>query len=895
MIKLSDIKGQVDFGILTIREDEFEAVLQRFPPYDRAVGKRQYNLSRVDLGEGASYLVAVVRCTEPGTGEALDLARDLLEDLAPRWLLVVGIGGGVPSDEFTLGDVVVSTRFHDFSVEAVLQDRAPEYALAGGPVHKHAAALAANLPALKATLGAWSTAASIGVERPPIDVKAGTTYGDKAWQARVKKALTRQATRPEPIVTAGAIASSDRLIKDTEVLGVWLKVARQVVAVEMESAGVYRAAHGAQVPVLAIRGISDIVGFKRDARWTRYACHTAAAFAAALLQCRPIEPTLPPKKAERRPRSKPMPPEPASDGKPLAAREPVAQRASVAVRGVMAEPPQQPPNVPAKPVADARAPVPYRVLFLGANPADSTRLSLAREVKQIRQQLREAPLRDQLLLLEEWAVGVEDLQRVLLEHKPTIVHFSGHGERLSGGGAALLVEDRAGKSVVVPPNALADLFGILGSNVRCVVLNACHSAPQAKAIGRHVDHVIGMSRSIGDQAAIKFSQSFYRALGYGESIEVAFNLGKNEIALAGKPDAKVPVLRSRDGADPAQAKLTRGFTGASTPPRGPVPDAPVEVAFLRETKAEHAPAPESGAPLPELGTIPATGPETPPEEEADRARRAAELQTAIEAILRRGPRLTTKLVELGYGSARAGDAARSVARALIKAEAAAVARDVADLVKGGFEPEAARELLWHVLPLAGDWEDVVEQARGSGGKRKPLTLRLRTETIAEIVVARVEARRCLFAPGGPRPLGASSIPMPSTSHAPLFDLRGEQLRDAVLINLVAKRKPTDPRVPAEDRWRNIKKGCADDEEFKAAAAGEINAGAHRDEGHYLLVIDAMLDPHGTRDLDTWWEVVQDSLGAVLPGLRLVRLKGRAAEMAKEYCIVPHVETALRGK
>ena len=41
--------------------------------------------------------------------------------------------------------------------------------------------------------------------------------------------------------------------------------------------------------------------------------------------------------------------------------------------------------------------------------------------------------------------------------------------------------------------------------------------------------------------------------------------------------------------------------------------------------------------------------------------------------------------------------------------------------------------------------------------------------------------------------------------------------------------------------------------------------------------------------------MQDSLGAVLPGLRLVRLKGRAAEMAKEYCIVPHVETALRGK
>jgi nucleoside phosphorylase len=114
--------------------------------------------------------VAVLRCTEQGNAEALDAARDLLEDVAPRWLLVVGIAGGVPSDDFTLGDVVVSTRIHDFSVEAVLQDRAPQYALAGGPLHKTATALAADLPARKARLAGWSAAASIGVDRPPIKV-----------------------------------------------------------------------------------------------------------------------------------------------------------------------------------------------------------------------------------------------------------------------------------------------------------------------------------------------------------------------------------------------------------------------------------------------------------------------------------------------------------------------------------------------------------------------------------------------------------------------------------------------------------------------------------------------------------------------------------------------------
>jgi nucleoside phosphorylase len=72
----------------------------------------------------------------------------VLEELEPRWILVVGIAGGVPSDELTLGDVVVSNRIVDFSVEAVLQDRAPEFALMGGPVAKEAAVILADLRAL---------------------------------------------------------------------------------------------------------------------------------------------------------------------------------------------------------------------------------------------------------------------------------------------------------------------------------------------------------------------------------------------------------------------------------------------------------------------------------------------------------------------------------------------------------------------------------------------------------------------------------------------------------------------------------------------------------------------------------------------------------------------------
>jgi nucleoside phosphorylase len=81
------------------------------------------------------------------------------------------------------------------------------------------------------------------------------------------------------------------LVKDTKILATFLlKVARQVLAVEMESAGVYRAATGRGVPLVAIRGLSDIVGFKRAPEWTAYACHSAAAFTRAFLRTKPIEP-----------------------------------------------------------------------------------------------------------------------------------------------------------------------------------------------------------------------------------------------------------------------------------------------------------------------------------------------------------------------------------------------------------------------------------------------------------------------------------------------------------------------------------------------------------------------------------------------------------------------------
>jgi nucleoside phosphorylase/serine/threonine protein kinase len=295
-MKAKEIKGKVDFGIITIRDDEFAAVLKRFHPEEHAHGERLYGITQMPTISTGRYVVATVRCVEQGTGEAQNVANDLINDLDPNWILLVGIGGGVPASEFTLGDVVAATRLHDFCIEATIQDRSPEYSIAGGPMHKSVQTLLAHLTAMDDMLRGWNAESSIGMSRPGAHLSPDTLYGDSEWREKVSRSITKHfgvgvASR-QPIVTSGSVASSDRLIKDSDTLKEWQQAARHIQGIEMELAGVYRAARTTtrDYPVLAIRGISDIVGFKRDDIWLEYACNTAAAFSSALLKATPTTP-----------------------------------------------------------------------------------------------------------------------------------------------------------------------------------------------------------------------------------------------------------------------------------------------------------------------------------------------------------------------------------------------------------------------------------------------------------------------------------------------------------------------------------------------------------------------------------------------------------------------------
>lgn len=59
---------------------------------------------------------------------------------------------------------------------------------------------------------------------------------------------------------------------------------------------------------------------------------------------------------------------------------------------------------------------------------------------------------------------------------------------------------------------------------------------------RYIDYVIGMSKEIGDRAAIEFAVGFYDALGAGKSFEYAYQLGCRLIRVAGIPESLTPQL-----------------------------------------------------------------------------------------------------------------------------------------------------------------------------------------------------------------------------------------------------------------------------------------------------------------------------------------------------------------
>lgn len=193
------------------------------------------------------------------------------------------------------------------------------------------------------------------------------------------------------------------------------------------------------------------------------------------------------------------------------------------------------------------------VLFMASNPIDAPQLRLDEEARSIQNMIRKSEHRDSVIFQTRWATRALDVIQAINEENPTIIHFSGHGSEND----EIVFQDNQGNAKLVARDAIVQTMMSTSDEIKLVFFNTCFSYSQAQAVVKHVDAAIGMTSTIGDDAAKIFAAQFYSALGFGLSLKKAFEQGKAALMLEGIPEENTPELYVKDGLDSSELIIVK--------------------------------------------------------------------------------------------------------------------------------------------------------------------------------------------------------------------------------------------------------------------------------------------------------------------------------------------------
>lgn len=184
-----------------------------------------------------------------------------------------------------------------------------------------------------------------------------------------------------------------------------------------------------------------------------------------------------------------------------------------------------------------------KVLFMASNPRDQHQLSLDTEARSIEEHIAKARHRDSIIFESKWAVRPGDILHYMNTCEPTIVHFSGHGSDND----ELVLMNNNDETKLVSLEAIVQAMSVANENLRLVFFNTCSSYNQAAYVTEHIECAIGMTQSILDDAAQKFSAQFYSSISFGHSVQKSFNQARAALMLEGIEEIDVPKLYIKDG------------------------------------------------------------------------------------------------------------------------------------------------------------------------------------------------------------------------------------------------------------------------------------------------------------------------------------------------------------
>ncbi|MDT5270140.1 MAG: hypothetical protein QOH49_2326 [Acidobacteriota bacterium] len=200
-----------------------------------------------------------------------------------------------------------------------------------------------------------------------------------------------------------------------------------------------------------------------------------------------------------------------------------------------------------------------RILFLAANPHDTSEVAWDTEHRLLRNTLHDNVEAANCEILTQQAARPTELQMALATFKPHVVHFAGHGND-----AGIYLENDEGRSCLVSGEWLELLFNVALKHVRLIVLNACSSEAQTEKFRQFVDYVVGTNDAIADGAAVLFTAQFYRGIAVGETVREAFLQAQGKLAAGGRLDmAEHYKLLVRAGVDESKPLLPPRAEGSS--------------------------------------------------------------------------------------------------------------------------------------------------------------------------------------------------------------------------------------------------------------------------------------------------------------------------------------------
>ena len=192
-----------------------------------------------------------------------------------------------------------------------------------------------------------------------------------------------------------------------------------------------------------------------------------------------------------------------------------------------------------------------------ASNLDKKRLDESkREIQKINYTLSEHDRQQnemQKSLAERWAVRASDILQAINEENPDVIHFSGHGTDRD----ELVLQNPDGSPKFVGKDAIVQTITTVSDKVRLVFFNTCFSYEQANSMIAYIDAAIGMTTAIGDAAARIFAAQFYSSVGFGKSLQVAFQQAKAALMLEGITEEDTPAIYVKNGLELENIYLVR--------------------------------------------------------------------------------------------------------------------------------------------------------------------------------------------------------------------------------------------------------------------------------------------------------------------------------------------------